>query len=850
MRESPNSSGTAGCLRLQALTCCDKTSATALDLTAGSGPQPFLSRVLALPILIVVLSGSIGLAADMQLRVEPAAPVLNGADARQQLLVTAIRDGRETDVTDDVKFESADPAVVTVRSDGVALPIANGSSPIRITYEGHTASVPVQVVQAGEFPPLHFGNDIIPLLTKAGCNAGGCHGKQSGQNGFKLSVFGHDIEADYESLVHEGRGRRTSPLAAEHSLLLTKAVNRVPHGGGRRMEVDSAEYRRLLRWMTAGMPVGAEDAPRVTSIEVVPKQRVMEERSRQRLLVTAQLSDGTRRDVTNEALYSSNDDTLAQVAPQGRIATTMLAGESAIVVRYHEHVAACFVTVPMHRQSAGPAVLAGWDRTHFIDRLVAEKWERLNLVPSAPADDPTFQRRVSLDLIGKLPTPAEAASFLADASPDRRARLVDSLLSRPEYAEFWALKWADLLRINREELGARPAFQYHQWLRQSLQRNQPYNEFLRELVLAQGNSERNWAVNFYRAFDNPVELSNAVSQVFLGIRLECAKCHHHPYEKWGQDDFYALAAFFPRVQKKPGAPGAFSFFIADKGDVKHPRTQAVMSPRVLLGETFEVPADADPRQHLADWLASPDNVFVSRAFVNRVWAQLMGRGLVEPLDDMRETNPSTNEPLLRALAQDFVKHGFDVKHLIRTIATSRVYGLSSAPNASNARDTQNYSRAYRKRLSAEVLLDAVCDVTGDPETFAGMPPGTRAVQLWDHRLPSQFLDTFGRPQRKTVCQCERVSDSTLSQVLHLLNSPLVNDKITSPTGRAAQLAAGERPADEMIVELYLAAFGRRPQEAELAAARAAFDVPGATRRSAAEDILWALMNSAEFVLNH
>lgn len=790
-------------------------------------------------------------AADVAaLRLEPAAPMLSGADAQQQLLLTAVRDGNEFDATDDATFRSLHPSIATVSADGVVLPVADGVATITAEFDGRTVSVDVRIVNAGQLPSPHFGRDIIPLLTKAGCNSGACHGKQSGQNGFKLSVFGHDVKADYQAIVQEGRGRRLFPAAPRESLLLTKATNRVPHGGGRRLEEDSAEYRRLLRWVAAGMPQGDDQAPRVVAIDVLPKQRVMPERSQQRLLATARLSDGTLRDVTNEAAYSSNDETLATVDQRGRVATTMMAGESAVVVRYQEHVAASFIVVPLNREMLGTEPLADWDRSHFIDRLVAEKWQRLHVSPSPPVDEATFHRRAYLDLIGKVPTPAEVTEFLADKGAEKRARLVDALLGRPEYADYWALKWADLLRINREDLGAKPAYRYHEWLRRSLERNQPYDEFLRELVTAQGSGESNGAVNFFRAFENPNDLSVAVGQVFLGIRLECAKCHHHPYEKWGQDDFYGLAAFFPRLQKKKGSGTEVSFFIADKGDVKHPKTQEIISPKVLLGEPFDAVQETDPRRRLADWLAAPDNPFVARALVNRVWAQLMGRGLVEPIDDMRDTNPATNEPLLEALARDFVAHGFDVRRLIRTIATARVYGLSSQPNVDNVRDTQNYSRAYRKRLSAEVLLDAVCDATGEAEPFAGMPPGTRAVQLWDHRLPSAFLDTFGRPQRKTVCQCERLADSTLGQVLHLMNAPPVNDKISSPTGRVARLAASGRTPDEIIVELYLGAFGRLPRNEEKIAARAQFEAAGATRRNAAEDVLWALLNSAEFVLNH
>lgn len=804
------------------------------------------------PFLVALLACSADplAAGNLTLRLEPAAPVLRGADARQQLLVTAVRDGVEFDATDEAEFLSSQPLIAAVTPAGVVLPVADGVATITAAFGERKISVEIKVENAKQLPSLHFSRDIIPLLTKAGCNSGGCHGKQGGQNGFKLSVFGHDTQADYHALVFEGRGRRLFPAAPQQSLLLTKAVNKVPHGGGQRLEEESAEYRRLLRWVTAGVPLGDDQTPHVVAIDILPKQRVLQAQSRQRLLVTARLSDGTLRDVTSEAVYSSNDESRATVDRDGRIATTMLAGDSAIVVRYQEFIAAGFITVPLNRELVGAAQLATWDRSHYIDRLVAEKWESLKLSPSPPADEATFHRRVYLDLIGKLPTPTETTSYLANKSADKRIRLIDSLLARPEYADYWAQKWADLLRINRDDLGPKPAYHYHQWLRRSLARNQPYNEFLRELITAQGSGELNGAVNFFRAFNDPNDLTVAVSQVFLGVRLECAKCHHHPYEKWGQDDFYGLAAFFPRLQTKKGTGTDVSFFIADKGEVKHPQTKAIVSPRVLLGKPFETLPASDPRAHLADWLAASDNPFVARALVNRVWAQLMGRGLVEPVDDMRDTNPATNEPLLEALAQDFVSHGYDVRRLIRTIATSRVYGLSSLPNADNVRDTQYYSRAYRKRLSAEVLLDAVCDVTGEAESFAGMPPGTRAVELWDHRLPSAFLDTFGRPLRKTVCQCERLGDTTLGQVLHLMNAPQINDKISSPGGRVAKLAASERSPDELIVELYLAAFSRLPSAAEKDRGRAAFAQPGATRRTAAEDVLWALMNSAEFVLNH
>ncbi|MFO0820187.1 MAG: DUF1549 domain-containing protein [Pirellulales bacterium] len=809
-----------------------------------------LTRLIAVAILLGI--GQVGAQStdDLPLAIEPAEVVLDGAEARQQLIVTELRNGREVDATERVRFTIADASVASVSSTGVVTPRANGVTQIRVKLGAVSKSVELRVTNADQLSQLHFARDIVPLLTRAGCNSGGCHGKQNGQKGFQLSVFGYDPRSDYHALVSEGRGRRLFPSAPERSLLLGKALHQIPHGGGERLVPDSPEHRRLLRWISLGMPWGDDDAHHVTAIRVFPEQRTLGAAAVQRLSVTAQYSDGQLRDVTHEALFHSNDETLAEVDRTGRVTTTGGAGESAIVVRYADQVTASLITVPLNQGVSLTSRPASWDRANSIDRLVAEKWERLGLVPSSPADEATLLRRLYLDLIGRLPTPLEAAEYLRDSRPDKRERLVDQLLLRTEYADLWALRWADLLRINREELGAQGAARYHAWLRDAVARNVPYDQFVRELIGARGHTDRNGAANFYRAFKDPNDLTVAISQVFLGVRLECARCHHHPYEQWSQDDFYGFAAFFPRIVRKPAGGSAFTVYVGDVGEVKHPKTLQVMRPRVLLGESSESTDTRDPRIQLADWMVSRQNPWVARTLVNRVWAHLMGRGLVEPVDDMRATNPASNEPLLAALSHDFVVGGYDIRGLIKRIVTSGVYGLSSEPNDTNVRDTRNHSRAYRKRLSAEVLLDAVCDVTGEAESFAGVPPGTRATQLWDHRQPSVFLDTFGRPQRKTVCQCERVSEATLGQILHLLNSPGVNEKISSPTGRAARLATTELNDDKAIDELYLAAYSRYPREEERQLARSALKAAGADRRQVMEDLLWALLNSAEFVLNH
>jgi hypothetical protein len=784
------------------------------------------------------------------LRVEPRGRILLGADARQQLIVTELLAGKEIDRTRDAAFVSSNPKVATVSAKGVVFAVADGEVTITAKSNAQQGSVKVTVSRASESLPVNFANDIVPVLSKAGCNAGSCHGKQSGQNGFKLSVFGFDPEFDYSALVSEARGRRVFPADSEQSLLLMKATNSVPHGGGQKFSKQSIEYKRLLSWIEQGTPKGQPDDPVVVAVRMTPSERVLSEQSEQQVVVTAELSDGSVRDVTHEALYETNDNTVAEVDSRGLVQTTQVAGEAAIMTRYLEFVATCRVSVPLNSKANHETLAAEWKSQHFIDRLVAAKWEKLNLLPSQKSSDATFLRRAFLDVIGKLPTAAESREFLADKAADKREKLIDSLLKRPEYADHWAIQWADLLRVNQEVLGAKSAYVFDAWLRQSFRENKPYDQFVRELITAQGGSNQDSATNFYKAFTTPNDLTIAVSQVFLGVRLECARCHHHPYEKWAQDDFYGLSAFFPRLKKKKGADGEVILFLNDKGDVKHPKTKAVVAPKVLLGEPLEVPVTEDRRGRLAAWMTSFDNSFVARTMANRVWAHFMGRGLVEPIDDMRATNPATNEPLLKALAVEFVNRKFDVKQLIRSIMTSDAYQISSLPNDTNIRDTRNYSRSYRKRIPAEVLLDAVSDVTGEPSQFDGMPEGTRAVQLWNNRLPSAFLDVFGRPQRKSVCECERLTETSLGQVLHLMNAPVVNDKISSPTSYAAKLAKGKMSPEQLVTELYLTVLSRYPTQQELLATVPAYSAAGNNRRNVTEDILWALINTAEFVLNH
>src|SRR5262245_19680173 len=571
-----------------------------------------------------------------------------------------------------------------------------------------------------------FELDVVPILTRLGCNAGACHGKARGQNGFQLSLLGFYPDFDYAALTQEARGRRVFPAAPEKSLLLKKAAGLLPHGGGKRLEPKGPYYEILLKWIADGLPRARPEDPTLQDLAVTPAGRTMAFNDEQRLVVSARYSDGSTRDVTGLAAFQSNESALAAVDPAGTIRTGALPGEAAVMARYMGQIAVCNVVVPL--EGSVPAELyEKLPRQNFIDGLAWDKLKALGITPSPPASDTTWLRRVYIDIIGRLPAPGEVREFLADASPDRRKKVIDTLLSRPEYGDYWANKWADLLRPNPYRAGVKAVLNYDAWIRDSFRKNKAYDQFVRELVTAQGSTWQNGAVTMFRDRREPDEITTIVSQLFLGIRLECAKCHHHPFEKWGQEDFYGLAAYFARIGHKgtgispPISGGEEIFFTAENGSVKHPLTGEALAPKPLFGAAPAADAGEDPREALARWITSADNPYFPRVIVNRVWTDIMGRGLVEPVDDLRATNPATNAALLEALARSFVEQKYDLKKLIRTITSSYVYGLGSLPTDRNVADTRNYSRPYRQRLRAETLLDAVCDITQVPETFVGMP---------------------------------------------------------------------------------------------------------------------------------
>lgn len=717
---------------------------------------------------------------------------------------------------------------------------------------GHPAGALAQAAWPAEEAGVSFELDVMPILTARGCNMGACHGKARGQNGFQLSLLGFDPEFDYAALTKEARGRRVFPAAPDRSLLTLKASARLAHGGGQRIEPSGRDEQTLLRWIASGMPRRLADEPKLESVRVTPTELRMKPGDSLAMKVEAVYSNGQVVDVTARSSYQSNESGIVAVDDTGLIQAGPIPGEATIMARYMGLIATCNVLIPLAGEV--PADLyAGLPRHNFIDDLVWKKLQSLGITPSAPTDDSRFLRRAFIDIIGRVPTPDEVRQFTADTNPEKRAALVDSLLERPEYADHWANKWADLLRPNPYRVGLKATLNYDAWIRDSFRKNKPYDQFVRELVTAEGSTWENGAATLFRDRRDPDEIGTLVSQLFLGVRLDCAKCHHHPFEKWGQEHFYSFAAYFARVGRKgtglspPISGGEEIVMAGKKGDVSHPLTGEVLAPQPLFGEARQPAEDEDRRHALAEWITSDDNHYFREVIANRIWADMMGRGLVEPVDDLRATNPPTNPELLAALGNYLKEQNYDLKQLIRTIATSYVYGLSSEPSDRNVADTQNYSRHYRQRLRAEVLLDAVADVSQVPFDFSAMPPGSRASEIWTHRIGSTFLDTFGRPDPNKDPPCERFDDPTVVQVLHLMNSPELHQKVTSDKGRPAQLASSDLSVDEVVQELYLAVYNRPPATDELDVGRQIFAREGVSRRQAAEDLMWALMNTPEFL---
>jgi hypothetical protein len=821
----------------------------------------------------------------------PRAIALRGPKARQAIVVERQDRGRLIgQATEGVVFESSNPKVVRV-SNAVAIPVGDGKAAIRARWKDRTAQIDVTVENQKADEPWSFRNHVQAVLTKAGCNSGACHGATAGKNGFKLSLRGYDPSADFLAITRQAGGRRIVPSDPGRSLVLLKPSGALPHKGGQRFKVDSREYRVLAEWIAAGQPAPANADPRIERLEIVPEDVVLKKGDQQQVLVLAHFSDGHAEDVTTWAKFTSTNLTVCQVDDVGKVKVTGN-GEGSISAWYLSKTVLGTVQVPYETQLPA-GTFAQADRRNSIDDLVLAKLERLNIPPSPLCSDADYVRRASLDTIGLLPTAAEARAFLADRRPDKRLRLADQLLARREFVDYWSSKWSDLLLVSAARLRPSAVQTFSKWIRKRVADNEPWDRFVREIVTARGSTLENGAANFYAMHEDPQEMAETVSMAFLGMSIQCAHCHDHPLEKWTNDDYYGMANLFARVRGKDGNDSRI-IFVADSGELIQPRTGRPQQPRPLDAAPVAFDSAADRRDVLADWLTGPQNPYFSRSIVNRVWANFMGRGLVEAVDDMRLTNPPSNTPLLTALADDFAKDSYDLKKLMRKILTSATYQRSSGTVPGNAGDERFYSRFYPRRLKAEVLLDALSQVTKSPTTFKGQPAGTRALELADSEADSYFLGVFGRPERLITCECERSNEPSMSQVLHLTNGDTLNAKIEASGNRIDHMLGADDSA--VVEDLYLAALSRLPTPAErqkLAAVlgevedsdrapalaelqkeisqtltikdpaarskaleqveKRVREIPAEavrTRRKAIEDLYWSVLSSNEFLFNH
>ncbi len=797
-----------------------------------------------------------------RIQLEPATIRLVGADARQQVAVTGtLRDGAIVDLTASATFAVDRSDLAAVSASGVVAPKGDGQTTLRVNVDGKTTEAAIRVEDGKAQRPVSYRLDAAPVFSKAGCNMGACHGNLNGKGGFRLSLRGEDPAFDVMSLTRESFGRRLDPAHPDDSLALLKPTGQVPHEGGQRLQPGSPEFLALRGWIASGATDDVAAAPKLAKLTVWPSDRYLAPGPKgtqpaQQLLVTAEFSDGTTRDVTRQAAYDVSDPTRASVSADGRVEVSG-PGEVVVAVRYLEGRGVSRLAFLADRPDFA------WDDQpggNAIDRAVFAKLKALKIRPSEPASDAVFLRRASLDAIGLLPTPDEARAFLADRDPEKRAKLVDRLVNRPEFADFWALKWADLLRNEEKSMGLKGVWTFQRWLRDRIAADVPMDEFAREILTARGSTWQNPPASFHRTNRDPQTAAETIGQVFLGVRLQCARCHNHPFDVWTQDDYYGLAAYFANVRTreinnvrrddldKHEINGDILVYLDGKPRTVQPRSGRTLPPKPPGGPAPDLKGSPDALDDLAAWLTR-DNPQFSRNLANRVWFHLMGRGVVEPVDDFRDSNPPSNPALLDALSGEFAAGGMRLKPFVAFIMKSRTYGLGSKPNDTNADDESNFSRSTVRLLPAEVLLDGLGSALDRPQAVSGAPTGTRAVQLPGVKMGGDFLKTFGKPERLLTCECERSESTTLTQAFQLINGESVRKTLIARSNRIGRLIGAKAEDPAILDELYLAALCRFPGEDERQASLS-YVARAGDRRKAWEDVAWAIVNSKEFLLRH
>jgi hypothetical protein len=805
------------------------------------------------------------------IRVLPTDFTLYGAQGRQRIVVTGlVGETPSAAVAEDrIMLESTDESVFRV-ADGHAIAVGDGSAELIAKLDdGATATARVRVegVSTTESSTISFRNDVQSVLSRLGCNMGSCHGALAGKGGFRLSLRGYDSEADYGTIARQLRGRRIEIADPGKSLMLAKPTGALPHKGGLRLLADSRDYHVIADWIASGAPAPQADDPRLTSISVLPANAILTPGDTSQILVNAHYDDGRTIDVTHWAKFTATDEAVAGVDDFGKVSVRG-SGEAAVLVWFGSQVTLSRMTVPFGHE-IDDEVYEHAPRRNFIDDLNLEQLQTLRLLPSPRADKETFIRRATIDTIGRLPTIDETHQFLSDHRPDSRNRLIDRLLASEDYVHYWAYKWSDLLLVNGTKLRPVAVESFYKWIKQSVRENRPWDQLVHDVLIATGDSRDNGATNFYAIHQSPEEMTENASQAFLGLSIGCAKCHNHPLEKWTNDQYYAMANLFARVRAKGwgGEPrngdGIRTLYVAQSGDLIQPGRGKPQPPAPLDADPIDFDDPTDRREAAANWITSPDNPYFARAITNRVWANFFGRGLVEAVDDLRLSNPASNEPLLAATSQHLIDSQFDLKQLMRTILESETYARSSEPLPENADEMKYHSRYYPRRLMAEVLLDAIDQVLQTSSSFTTVafpgadsqktdlyPPGTRAIELYDSAIESYFLKTFGRNPREITCECERSSEPSMVQVLHLSNGETINPKLADPSNTISQLIKQGRTNHQIIEELFVAALSRQPSDSEIKRLLAVMAEYGDDRRMAIEDAFWSILASTEFTFNH